>query len=272
MNLTTEKTADVFFAVAPNGVAVKSVKVTLKTEDGNYEKEVTVPEKTFKSGVVSAFTVDMTGASKVQDKVFKLVKNVANLAAGDQVIIANKAATSAISTTQQGNNRKGAAITPDASGDIVNPSDAVQILTVAEGVTTGTFAFSPEAGKYLYAVKGSISQKSLRIDQRMLPEEILKQGKKEPCITNGLVFIRSVGFLVTLDLWMRGKVIVIIKIDSADNAQTIRQDTGFVSITEMSVEVLLFDLLIGGSMSWHRTISRLVGIEVFQAHSICPYS
>ncbi|MBR1501618.1 MAG: hypothetical protein IJ616_06600 [Bacteroidales bacterium] len=155
VNLTTEKTADVFFAVAPNGVAVKSVKVTLKTEDGNYEKEVTVPEKTFKSGVVSAFTVDMTGASKVQDKVFKLVKNVANLAAGDQVIIANKAATSAISTTQQGNNRKGAAITPDASGDIVNPSAAVQILTVAEGATTGTFAFSPEAGMYLYAVKGS---------------------------------------------------------------------------------------------------------------------
>ena len=155
VNLTTEKTADVFFAVAPNGVAVKSVKVTLKTEDGNYEKEVTVPEKTFKAGVVSAFTVDMTGASKVQDKVFKLVKNAANLAAGDQVIIANKAATSAISTTQQGNNRKGAAITPDASGDIVNPSAAVQILTVAEGATTGTFAFSPEAGMYLYAVKGS---------------------------------------------------------------------------------------------------------------------
>ena len=155
VNLTTEKTADVFFAVAPNGVAVKSVKVTLKTEDGNYEKEVTVPEKTFKAGVVSAFTVDMTGASKVQDKVFKLVKNAANLAAGDQVIIANKAATSAISTTQQGNNRKGAAITPDASGDIVNPSAAVQILTVAEGATTGTFAFSPEAGKYLYAVKGN---------------------------------------------------------------------------------------------------------------------
>lgn len=155
VNLTTEKTADVFFAVAPNGVAVKSVKVTLKTEDGNYEKDITVPEKTFKSGVVSAFTVDMTGASKVQDKVFKLVKNAANLAAGDQVIIANKAATSAISTTQQANNRKGAAITPDASGDIVNPSAAVQILTVAEGATTGTFAFSPEAGKYLYAVKGN---------------------------------------------------------------------------------------------------------------------
>lgn len=155
VNLATEKTADVFFAVAPNGVAVKSVKVTLKTEDGNYEKEVTVPEKTFKSGVVSAFTVDMTGASKVQDKVFKLVKNVANLAAGDQVIVANKAATSAISTTQQSNNRKGAAITLDASGDIVNPSDAVQILTLGAGATTGTFSFSPEAGKYLYAVKGS---------------------------------------------------------------------------------------------------------------------
>ena len=155
VNLTTEKTADVFFAVAPNGVAVKSVKVTLKTEDGNYEKEVTVPEKTFKSGVVSAFTVDMTGASKVQDKVFKLVKNVANLAAGDQVIIANKAATSAISTTQQSNNRKAATITPDANGDIVNPSAAVQILTVAAGASTGTFAFSPEAGMYLYAVKGN---------------------------------------------------------------------------------------------------------------------
>lgn len=155
VNLTTEKTADVFFAVAPNGVAVKSVKVTLKTEDGNYEKEVTVPEKTFKSGVVSAFTVDMTGASKVQDKVFKLVKNVANLAAGDQVIIANKAATSAISTTQQPNNRKAATITPDANGDIVNPSAAVQILTVAAGASTGTFAFSPAAGMYLYAVKGN---------------------------------------------------------------------------------------------------------------------
>lgn len=154
VNLTTEKTADVFFAVAPNGVAVKSVKVTLKTEDGNYEKEVTVPEKTFKSGVVSAFTVDMTGASKVQDKVFKLVKNVANLAAGDQVIIANKDATRAISTTQQPNNRKAATITPDANGDIVNPSAAVQILTVAAGASTGTFAFSPEAGMYLYAVKG----------------------------------------------------------------------------------------------------------------------
>ena len=155
VNLTTDKTENVFFAVAPNGVAVKSLKVTLFTEDGNFEKEVTVPEKTFKSGVVSTFTVDMTGAVKPADKVFKLVKNVANLAAGDQVIITNKAASKAISTNQASNNRKAAAVTPNTDGDIVNPSEAVQVLTLATGATTGTFAFMPEDGKYLYAVKGS---------------------------------------------------------------------------------------------------------------------
>ena len=84
VNLTTEKTENVFFAVVPNGVAVKSVKVTIFTEGGDYEKEVAIPEKTFKAGVVSAFTVDMTGATKVTEK--NVVKWVSS-EAGNEVFV-----------------------------------------------------------------------------------------------------------------------------------------------------------------------------------------
>lgn len=92
-----------------------------------------------------------------------LVKNVADLAAGDKVIIAAKGANYALGTYQKSNNIEAVSITK--SGDIlskVTTSEAqtsassknALILTLENGTVSGTFAFKT-GSKYLYAASST---------------------------------------------------------------------------------------------------------------------
>ncbi len=97
----------------------------------------------------------------------------------------------------------------------------------------------------------------------MFPEEIFQQRNQESRITDRFIFIRSIGLLVPLYFRMRSKVILVIEFDGTDNTEPVSQDTGFVSIAEMPVKVLLFDLSISSSVCRHRTISSLIRIIGF---------
>lgn len=81
-----------------------------------------------------------------------LVTDVADLQAGNQIIIAAESYDKALSTEQKSNNRGAAAITKD--GDTVTFGDDVQIITLEAGNKANTFAFNVGNG-YLYAASSS---------------------------------------------------------------------------------------------------------------------
>ena len=85
--------------------------------------------------------------------VWTLVTNVSDLAVGDEIIIAAKDYGYAISTTQNTNNRGQAAITKNGN-TLDTPGTSVQILTLAQGSSSGTFAFYT-GSQYLYAASSS---------------------------------------------------------------------------------------------------------------------
>ena len=82
---------------------------------------------------------------------FALVTSVSDLADGDQIIITNKDADRAISTTQNNNNRGVAQVT--ATNDVIVPDETVQIITlVADG---SNFMLQVGEDAYLYAASNS---------------------------------------------------------------------------------------------------------------------
>ena len=110
--------------------------------------------------VVGLFTMPTVEADAAAGK-WTLVKDASTLAVGDQVIIAAKGSAVAMSTTQNGNNRGQTDITK--SGDTLStPSSSVQVLTLQEGTTSGTFAFYTGTSGYLYSASSSASSNHLK--------------------------------------------------------------------------------------------------------------
>ena len=89
--------------------------------------------------------------------VWQLVTDVNDLKAGDKIVIVAKNADVALSTTQNNNNRAVIAITKDTTNNTVGVIDGVQIITLENGTTDGTFAFYVEGDStgYLYAASSS---------------------------------------------------------------------------------------------------------------------
>ena len=86
---------------------------------------------------------------------WKLVTDLSQLKAGMQVVIATAPATNLNFAlgSDAGNYRKNVAITVNADGTL-NVADGVEILTLVDGATDGSFGFQASNG-YLYALKGS---------------------------------------------------------------------------------------------------------------------
>lgn len=139
-----------------------SFEIVVKTTDGciftrtvelTAGKEIKLTE-----GNMTGFKVDMSKAEKKvpSTDVFKLLKDVNELNAGDKIIIAAAAENYevALSTTQNSNNRGQATITKNLEDDTISYGADVQILTVEAGTKAGTFAFNTGSG-YLYAASSS---------------------------------------------------------------------------------------------------------------------
>lgn len=80
-----------------------------------------------------------------------LVTAASDLSIGDEIIIATADGDIALSTTQNKNNRGVADITKSSDGTelTTNPGDDVQIFTIEEGYSTGSYAFST-GSQYIY--------------------------------------------------------------------------------------------------------------------------
>lgn len=156
VTLITDKIDNLWFACAPVGsMNGKTLKFTVNTDKGPLSKEVTLSgdKYNFTAGRIANMQVNMAGITFAESKVYDLVKDANDLTVDSKILIVAKESDFALSTTQNGNNRAHAAVT---KGDdrIENPGDAVQIITLEEGTTSGTLAFNVGDG-YLHAASSS---------------------------------------------------------------------------------------------------------------------
>ena len=181
VEIKTSDTEDVLFAVAPVDISSKKLTIAVSVYGGVYTKEITVPaEKTFKPGVISKFSVDMTGATFEKSKVYTILKDASALKVGDQIVLASngqvlmtkdgktpknaeeaaqasKLGVIAMGTQQNSNNRTGIVITDlydETAGTITSPGDAVEVFTVESGGDEGLFALKGKNSKYIYRPSG----------------------------------------------------------------------------------------------------------------------
>ena len=145
----------VWFTTVPTDLSGSSFKVTVVTDKNNYVKEVDLTGKAlnFERANVAQFTVKDL-AIQEKPKAYKLLTDIAELNAGDQIIICTKkTATSsakALSTTASGTKlAQTSSFTVENGPQIVTLPEGVALFTVENGTEAGTFAFKCDSG-YLY--------------------------------------------------------------------------------------------------------------------------
>ncbi len=151
--LRTDATDDLWFACAPVDVSGQTLKLVLFTDHGNLSKEITFPEgRSFASGKVASFSVDMTGVVVQKEDVFVPLTDVSVMREGDKYLILNADETYALGSqvTSGTAHRERVAVTVK-DGVVVDPGDAT-VLELRRGVSTGTWSFHSTSG-YLAAGK-----------------------------------------------------------------------------------------------------------------------
>lgn len=132
-----------------NQVRIKYMKVLFET------KEDVSSIESFKAlNTLASLNLNWSSEEVILEnsETWRLITDVSDLAAGDQVIIAANTDNFALSTTQNGNNRGEASITK--TDDVVELGADVQILTLVDGKLENTFGFNTGDG-YLYAASSS---------------------------------------------------------------------------------------------------------------------
>ena len=160
ITLTTDSVDDVWFACAPVDLSGETLKVTVTTDNGSYEKTVTCPASAdLASGDVFKFAVDFSGIDIHAPQKYVLVTDAGNLTPDSQVIIVNKEDKKAISTTQNDNDRDVVGIKVSSDGSVTDPVEDVQIFILEDGLAEGSVAFlcvnGDQADKYLYAASST---------------------------------------------------------------------------------------------------------------------
>ena len=115
-------------------------------------KVIAIEEGGYKSSIVeNEFELQAT-ASAGNANAATLVTDVAELAVGDQIVIVASGYDVALSTEQKENNRGQVAVSKN--GNTVSIKSDVQVITLENGKTEGTYAFNVGEG-YLYAASSS---------------------------------------------------------------------------------------------------------------------
>ena len=155
----------VYFTTAP--VENATFTVTVITDKHKYRK---TSSKTisFATGEVRRFGVNMSGCEVPDGRAFTLVEDVDDLVIGSDVVIAAHGETNlAMSTTQNNNNRGSVVATKSADWSTIEVDDqVVQVFTLTNGTTSGTYAFlcknGAQEGKYIYAAGSGSGKNYLR--------------------------------------------------------------------------------------------------------------
>ena len=159
ITITTQNTTDIWFACAPVDVSNKSITLTVTTNQGDFVKELNFPaNRKFEAGKISKFTVDMkditvegTDEPGETTEAWTLVTDASTLSVGDEIVIVAPEDDKAMGA-DKGNNRNVADVSK--SGNTLEITDNVQIITLQDGNKSNTFAFYTGTG-YLYAASSS---------------------------------------------------------------------------------------------------------------------
>ena len=148
----------VWFTTVPTDLSGTSFKVLVETDKNNYVKEVDLTGKTlnFERADIAKFSVKDLAVQE-KPKAYKLLTDVAELNAGDKVVICSKKVASQtaklLSTTANGTGLSfTSSMTVTEDVEILEdglPADAA-LFTLENGATTGTFALKEATKGYLY--------------------------------------------------------------------------------------------------------------------------
>ena len=146
----TAENATIYYTLDGKTPSAKSTEYTkaLTIKADATLKVIAIEEGGYESSVVeNKFQLQAT-ASAGNANAATLVTDVAELAVGDQIVIVATNYDYALSTTQNGNNR--GSVEVEKIDDVVSLSSDVQVITLENGTTDGTYAFNVGDG-YLYA-------------------------------------------------------------------------------------------------------------------------
>ena len=151
LNASITNTTDYSISAITNAAdGNKQITVTYHPTNGNaHEATLTIASTTV--GEEASFDVTLSGQGMVvENSIWTLVEDVNDLQVGDQIVIAAAEYDYALSTNQKTNNRDAVTIINNGDGTIKIHS-LVQVITLEEGVTSGTWSFNVGAKGYLYA-------------------------------------------------------------------------------------------------------------------------
>lgn len=166
--ITTSSLTDIWCGLAPVDLSSGELTIVVSTDQGTFTKVVHMPASAkLTPGKIAKFTVDMDGVAIVSPVVYTAVTSASQLNYGDKVIIAtaDPDLAYAMSTSQNTNNRAAAGVTKTAD-ELTNPTDAVEIFKLEEGIIPGHYAFKTTIGTgdndgYLYAANPEASGSNL---------------------------------------------------------------------------------------------------------------
>ena len=153
ITLHTDATGDLWFACAPVDVSGQTLKMVLFTDHGNLTKEITFPEgRSFASGKVARFSVDMSGIELQRSDAFCLLTDVSVMKEGDKYLILNADETYALGPLVSSSTPYRERVSVEVKdGVVVDPGEAT-VLELRRGVSAGTWSFHTGSG-YLAAGK-----------------------------------------------------------------------------------------------------------------------
>lgn len=165
ITLHTDATGDLWFACAPVSVGGCKMSLSLFTDKGILYKEVTFPEgRSFASGKVARFSVDMASAEWRQEQAYVLLTDASLLRAGDEILIVNKPGTFALGAQVDGEtpHREQAAVT--VVDDIVTDPGEATVLTLVAGSVDGTWALKTDTGHLCAESRGNVLTESKKVN------------------------------------------------------------------------------------------------------------
>lgn len=151
-----------WFAMRPVNLEGKKLTFTVNTNAGKYVKTLKFKTGTgnFLSGQVASFVVNMSGIEPIVPT-YRLVTDYSELTEGSEVIIAPQSADYAMSIENWSYpHRRMEAVTKDADGNIVNPSDNVQTFVLGKGASDNTVTFKNINGGFADKYLGALNTTS----------------------------------------------------------------------------------------------------------------
>lgn len=109
---------------------------------------------------------------------------------------------------------------------------------------------------YFYRIKDGISQKCFRIDKQMLFKKVFPYRNELLSIRKAFILIREVGFLFNHNVPVYLKKSFVVKGNISNNAKPICNNTEFIGIAEVSVNIYLLNGMVSGNMGKHETGHR----------------